>query len=66
MYWQIHTIEKNDEQWLSLYAYMVGGKALWLQFLHKANFSLLQRNNLFNYHGGCETLRMVDSILNPN
>ena len=29
MYWQIHTIE-NDEQWLSLHAYLAGGKALWL------------------------------------
>ena len=29
-------------------------KALWLQFLHKANFFLQQRNKfLFNYHGGC-------------
>ena len=42
MYWQIHTIE-NDEQRLSLHAYLAGGKALSL-FLHKASFSLQQKN----------------------
>ena len=30
-----------------LHAYMAGGKALWLQFLRKANFILLQRNNFY-------------------
>ena len=35
-----------------LYAYLAGGKALWLQFLCKANFSLLQRNKFNYYHGG--------------
>ena len=28
-------------------------KALWLQFLRKDNFSLLQRNKINYYHGGC-------------
>ena len=46
MYWQIHTIE-NDEQWLSLHAYMAGGKALWLRFLRKAYFPLLQWNKFY-------------------
>ena len=37
---------ENDEQWLSLYAYMAGGKALWLQFCVKPIFPYFQGINL--------------------
>ena len=35
-------------------------------FCEKTNFPYCKGINLFNYQGGCETLRMVDNILNPN
>ena len=35
-------------------------------FCEKPIFPYYNGINLFNYHGGCKTLRMVDSILNPN
>ena len=51
MYWQIHTIE-NDEQWLSLHAYMAGGKALWYKVFAKSQFFPTTKEYiLFNYHG---------------
>ena len=42
MYRQIRTID-NYEQTLSLHAYLAGGGSKF-KFLHKANFSLQQRN----------------------
>ena len=49
-----------------LHAYMAGGKLYGYSFCEKPIFPYIKGIILFNYHGGCETLRMVDSILNPN
>ena len=43
MYWQIHTIE-NDEQWLYYMHIWLVETSKFIMFLRKANFSLLQRN----------------------
>ena len=59
----------HREQWNEtaiLYAYMAGGNLYGYSFCVKPVFPYCKGINLFNYHGGCETLRMVDSILNPN
>ena len=59
MYWQIHTIE-NDEQRLSLHAYMAGGKALWLYVFAKSQFFPTTKEYiLFNYKVGLITIEKV-------
>ena len=49
-----------------LHAYMAGGKLYGYSFAKSQFFPTAKEYILFNYHGGCWTFRMVDSILNPN
>ena len=45
---------------------MAGGKLYGYGFAKSQFFPTAKEYIIINYHGGCETLRMVDSILNPN
>ena len=44
---------------------MAGGKALWLQFLRKANFILLQRNTFYLTTKLAENIEKVNSLSIP-